>query len=189
MADPADAPRIKVIVTAVEGANITAALAAVHRQVYDPEPAVIVVAPDGEGLPADTVTAPTLEKAIGDTGPAFDYLWLLHADARPRPDALSALVSELERNEAALGGSKLLRAGTADELESIGSSTDVFGEPYTGIDEGEIDLQQYDVVREVAFVQSASMLVRRDLAQVDHQAVEQALIGGDHPGVARRKTQ
>jgi hypothetical protein len=52
-----------------------------------------------------------------------------------------------------------------DELESVGGATDVFGEPYSGLDEGEIDLQQYDVVREVAFVQSASMLVRRDLAQ------------------------
>jgi hypothetical protein len=156
---------VKVILTSVEGADIKAALGAVSRQVYEPAPTVVVVAPSDDGLPEGTVTAPTLETAIGDTGPAFEYLWLLHTDARPRPDALGALVSELERNQAALGGSKLLRAGTHDELESIGSSTDVFGEPYTGIDEGEIDLQQYDVVREVAFVQSASMLVRRDLAQ------------------------
>ncbi|MBW3666491.1 MAG: hypothetical protein KY394_02740 [Actinobacteria bacterium] len=167
-ADPVDAPRVKVILTAVEGADITAALAAVHRQAYQPEPAVIVVTADADGLPEGMATTPTLEKAIDDAGPAFDYLWLLHGDARPRPDALGALVSELERNDAALGGSKLLRAGTPDELESIGSSTDVFGEPYTGIDEGEIDLQQYDVVREVAFVPSASMLVRRDLAQGLH---------------------
>ena len=165
---PSDVPWVKVILVAVEGADQAAALAAVRRQVYDPAPAVVVVAPGDDGLPEGTVTAPTLEVAIDDTGPAFEYLWLLHADARPRPDALGALVSELERNEAALGGSKLLRAGTPDELESIGSSTDVFGEPYTGIDEGEIDLQQYDVVREVAFVPSASMLVRRDLAQGLH---------------------
>lgn len=165
---PSDAPWVKVILTSVEGADISAALAAVSRQVYEPPPTVMVVAADGDGLPEGTVTAPTLETAIDDTGPAFEYLWLLHADARPRPDALGALVSELERNQAALGGSKLLRAGTHDEIESIGSSTDVFGEPYTGIDEGEIDLQQYDVVREVAFVPSASMLVRRDLAQGLH---------------------
>ncbi|MGH8945197.1 MAG: glycosyltransferase family 2 protein [Acidimicrobiia bacterium] len=159
---------MKVILTSVEGADIKAALGAVGRQVYEPAPTVVVVAPSDDGLPEGTVTAPTLETAIDDTGPAFEYLWLLHADARPRPDALGALVSELERNQAAVGGSKLLRAGTPDELESMGGSTDVFGEPYTGIDEGEIDLQQYDVVREVAFVQSASMLVRRDLAQGLH---------------------
>lgn len=159
---------VKVILTSVDGADLMAALAAVERQVYEPAPAVVVITEELDGLPENTVTAPSLEKAIDDTGPAFDYLWLLHTDARPRPDALGALVSELERNHAALGGSKLLRAGTPDELESIGSSTDVFGEPYTGIDEGEIDLQQYDVVREVAFVPSASMLVRRDLAQGLH---------------------
>jgi GT2 family glycosyltransferase len=121
----------------------------------------------GEGLELaeDVATSPNLETAIATTDSAFDYLWLLHGDARPRPDALAALISEIERNEAALAGSKLLKAGTMDELESVGGATDVFGEPYSGLDEGEIDLQQYDVVREVAFVQSASMLVRRDLAQ------------------------
>ena len=74
-------------------------------------------------------------------------------------------MNELDRSEAALGGSKVLVAGTRGALESIGSATDVFGEPFSGLEEGEIDLQQYDVVREVAFVSSVSMLVRRDLAQ------------------------
>jgi hypothetical protein len=97
----------------------------------------------------------SLEEAISSTESSFDYLWLLHSDARPRPDALAALIAESERNEASLAGSKLLKAGTMDELESVGGATDVFGEPYSGLDEGEIDLQQYDVVREVAFVQSA----------------------------------
>src|SRR5690606_40406632 len=105
------------------------------------------------------------EAAIAATDSTVDYLWFLHSDARPRPDALAALVREVERNEASLGGSKLLVAGSRDELEEVGSATDVFGEPYSGLEEGEIDLQQYDVVREVAFVRSASMLARRDLAQ------------------------
>lgn len=158
------APLVRVLITAVADADLDAALAVVGRQVYEPAPEVVVV---GEGLdPAgDVDVAPTLEQAIGTTDPNVDYLWLLHADARPRPDALAALVSEIERNGASLAGSKLLKAGTMDELESVGGATDVFGEPHSGLDEGEIDLQQYDVVREVGFVQSASMLVRRDLAQ------------------------
>jgi len=158
------APHVRVIITAVAGSDLEAALGVVKRQVYEPAPEVVVV---GEDLEAgiEVPTASNLEEVIGSTGPEIDYLWLLHADARPRPDALSALVSEIERNEASLAGSKLLKAGTMDELESVGGATDVFGEPYSGLDEGEIDLQQYDVVREVAFVQSASMLVRRDLAQ------------------------
>jgi GT2 family glycosyltransferase len=162
--DTPHAPRVRVIITSVEGSDLVAALGVVRRQVFEPAPEVVVVGDDVDaGI--DAATASSLEEVIASTGPEIDYLWLLHADARPRPDALSALVAEIERNEASLAGSKLLKAGTMDELESVGGATDVFGEPYSGLDEGEIDLQQYDVVREVAFVQSASMLVRRDLAQ------------------------
>ena len=162
--DAPSAPLVRILMTAVAGADLNAALAVVGRQVYEPSPEVVVIG-EGLDLAENVATSPNLETAIATTDSAFDYLWLLHADARPRPDALAALISEIERNEAALAGSKLLRAGTMDELESVGGATDVFGEPYSGLDEGEIDLQQYDVVREVAFVQSASMLVRRDLAQ------------------------
>ncbi|MGH8873486.1 MAG: hypothetical protein ACRDWS_16110 [Acidimicrobiia bacterium] len=160
-----DAPRVKVIVTLVEGADLEAALATVDRQVYDGIHEVVVIGEANGDLSVGVGRVSTLEEAIVGTDPEVEYLWILHSDARPRPDALAALVSELDRNEASLGGSKLLLAGTRDELESIGSATDVFGDPYSGLDEGEIDLQQYDVVREVAFVSSVSMLVRRDLAQ------------------------
>ncbi|MFZ0013422.1 MAG: glycosyltransferase [Acidimicrobiia bacterium] len=156
-----DAPRVRILLTAVEGADLDAALSVVRRQVYEPVPDVVVVGGAADGV--DSIA--TLEEGISTTDSSFDYLWLLHSDARPRPDALAALIAESERNEASLAGSKLLKAGTMDELESVGGATDVFGEPYSGLDEGEIDLQQYDVVREVAFVQSASMLIRRDLAQ------------------------
>jgi GT2 family glycosyltransferase len=162
---PPGAPRVKVIVTLVEGADLEAALATVDRQVYGAISEVVVIGEASGDLPVGVSRLGSLEEAIARSGPEIDYLWILHSDARPRPDALSALVSEVERNEASLGGSKLLLAGTRDELESIGSATDVFGDPYSGLDVGEIDLQQYDVVREVAFVSSVSMLVRRDLAQ------------------------
>lgn len=158
------APSVRVLLTHVEGADLETALAVVGRQAYEPAPEIVVVGAD-QDVPEGVGTAGSLEEAIGGATSDTDYLWLLHSDARPRPDALHALVSEVERADAALGGSKLLVAGSPDVLESVGSATDVFGEPYTGLDEGEIDLQQYDVVREVAFVGSASMLVRRDLAQ------------------------
>ena len=161
--DPSSAPSVKVLLTVVEGADLDAALAVVDRQVYEPPPDVVVV---GSGPVVDGVkTAASLEEAIASATTDTDYFWILHSDARPRPDALGALVGEIDRGHAALAGSKLLVAGTENELESVGSATDVFGEPYAGLDSGEIDLQQYDVVREVAFVWSASMLVRRDLAQ------------------------
>lgn len=161
---PPTSPKVGIVITSVEGADLETALAIVRRQAYDPSPELVVVG-DVDEPPDDVKVYPSLEKAIADASSEVDYLWILHSDARPRPDALFKLVSETERNEASLAGSKLLVAGTKDILESVGSATDVFGEPYSGLEEGEIDLQQYDVVREVAFVRSASMLVRRDLAQ------------------------
>ncbi len=161
-----DAPRVRVLLSVVPGSDTSAALGAVERQRYEPAPEIAIVAASADSdLPESVSQYSSLEEAIEAADSEIEYLWFLHSDARPRPDALSALVTESERNEASLAGSKLLKAGTMDELESVGGATDVFGEPYSGLDEGEIDLQQYDVVREVAFVRSASMLVRRDLAR------------------------
>lgn len=163
--EPIAAPVVKVLLTHVKGADLGAALTVLARQVYEPPAEVVVVGDIPDLLGEEFASEATLDSAIAKHGDGVDYYWLLHSDARPRPDALMALVAEMDRNDAALGGSKLLVAGSHEELESVGSATDVFGEPYSGLDEGEIDLQQYDVVREVAFVRSASMLVRRDLAQ------------------------
>jgi hypothetical protein len=161
----APVPEVRVVVSFVDGSDIDAALATIRRQVYESVTGVVVVASEELELPEDVTRAESLEQAITETGHDVEYLWLVQSDARPRPDALAALVAETDRSHASLGGSKILVAGTAGELESIGGATDVFGEPYSGLDEGEIDLQQYDVVREVAFVSAVSMLVRRDLAQ------------------------
>ncbi len=157
------APRVHVLLSQIDGSDLEAAVSVVRRQAFEPAPSIVVVG-DGD-VPDGLEQVEDLETAISQAPKDCEYLWLLHSDARPRPDALGALVAEAARNDASVAGSKLLRAGTSDELESVGGATDVFGEPYSGLDLGEIDLQQYDVVREVAFVSSASMLVRRDLAQ------------------------
>ena len=162
--DESAAPRVRVLLVVIPDSDVSAAVATVRRQAYEPAPSIVLVGAAAEEESVEAVSD-DLESAISSSDSGVDYLWLLHSDARPRPDALGALVAEAERNEAAVAGSKLLRAGTTDILESVGGATDVFGEPYSGLDEGEIDLQQYDVVREVAFVSSTSMLVRRDLAQ------------------------
>ncbi len=162
---PDRVPAVRVVVSYVEGSDLGAALAILDRQVYGAIESVLVVGAEGLEIAGDHERVDTLEAAIAGAASDVEYLWLIQSDARPRPDALNALVSEAERNQASLAGSKVLVAGTPGELESIGGATDVFGEPYSGLDEGEIDLQQYDVVREVAFVSLVSVLVRRDLAQ------------------------
>ena len=153
---------VAVVVTRVKGADPGATLASVRGQDRKPVSVALV----GEPTPNDpegVVVHESFEEVVTALSAEIDYVWILHGDAEPRPDALSALVTEAERHEASMVGSKLLVAGTRDTLEGVGSATDIFGEPYTGLDEGEVDLEQYDVVRDVAFVSSVSALVRRDL--------------------------
>ena len=158
-AEPGDPrPTVVAAVLALDGVDVSDTVAAVTGQVYEVA-RIVVIGGEAEGLDS----APTLRRFIATLGPDTDLVWVVHGDARPRPDALGALVAELERNEASVVGSKVLRADRAELLESVGAATDVYGEPYTGLDEDEMDLQQYDVVRDVAFVLGVSMLVRRDL--------------------------
>lgn len=162
---PPTAPdqRVRVAVLVVDDGGLDETLAAIDRQVYGIEGVTLV---DTEGVVADDrgrSKVADFGDFVGDLDPSIDLVWIVHGDARPRPDALGALVAEIERSDASLVGSKIMDAALPDRLESVGSATDVFGEPYTGLDPDEVDLEQYDVVRDVAFVSAVSMLVRRDL--------------------------
>jgi hypothetical protein len=90
-------------------------------------------------------------------------VWVLHDRARPRVDALHALVRDGARVDASVAGSKILDEEDPRLLVSVGTATDVFDAPYSGLEEGELDQSQYDVVRDVAAVSAISMLIRRDL--------------------------
>ncbi|MPZ52582.1 MAG: hypothetical protein GEU79_07595, partial [Acidimicrobiia bacterium] len=160
----APAPKVLVAVTLVEGVDVAPVLDALEGQVYEVSDIVLV----GEGaipLERDVRTSSSLVEVLSFAGSEIDLVWLLHGDARPRRDALQALVAEMSRQDASVVGSKLLVEGTTDTLEGVGAATDVFGELYSGLDTGEVDLEQYDVVRDVGFVSSISILVRRDLAK------------------------
>ncbi len=169
-AAPAEAPPISVVVAVVvtDPRSLTATLTALRAQVYEPG-RVVVIGGDKDGRQAaDAAGVSWLSNVAGllaglDT--ATSHVWFLRAGAEPRPDALRALVSEAERVEAGIAGSKLLAADQPERLVSVGVATDVFDIPYTGLDEGEIDAGQYDVLRDVAAVGGASLLVRRDLAR------------------------
>ncbi|MFZ0493033.1 MAG: glycosyltransferase [Acidimicrobiia bacterium] len=146
--------------------SVGSALDAIEAQVYEPESVAVVGGGDAEreaaGVRGMTWVASPGELA-GVLGSDTTHVWVLHDDALPRPDALGALVSELERTDASVAGAKLLRSDNSDMLELVGAATDVFGVPYTGLEDNERDQEQYDVVRDVAYVSGACMLVRRDL--------------------------
>ncbi|MDX1449584.1 MAG: glycosyltransferase, partial [Acidimicrobiia bacterium] len=162
---PSTAPdqKIRVAVLAVDDDGLAATLAAIERQVYGIVDITIVDADGAIASPGELPVVTAFADFVASLDAETDLVWIVHGDARPRPDALGALVTELVRNDASLVGSKIVDATNSDRLESVGSATDVFGEPYTGLDPEEVDLEQYDVVRDVAFVSAVSMLVRRDL--------------------------
>jgi GT2 family glycosyltransferase len=169
-AAPAEAPPISVVTAVVvsDPRSLVTTLEAVRRQVYEPDK-VVVVGGDKEGRRvADESGVGWLSNIPGMLAAldaATSHVWIVRSGAEPRPDALRALVDESERVEAGIAGSKLLAQEDPERLVSVGVATDVFDTPYTGLDEGEIDAGQYDVLRDVAAVGGASMLVRRDLAR------------------------
>ena len=162
-AQPAAGPSVAAVVIARRSGDLGDVLDSVAVQIY-PTVGVFVVGDETVGLSDMPVGRVAGMRDLGEAlPPGIEFLWVVDQDARPRPDALQALVAGTQQVDASVAGSKLLRADRPDELVSVGAATDVFGVPYTGLDEGEVDQEQYDVVRDVAFVEPASLLIRRDL--------------------------
>ncbi|HEX2373488.1 MAG TPA: glycosyltransferase family 2 protein [Actinomycetota bacterium] len=91
-----------------------------------------------------------------------DWLWLLHDDCAPEPEALEALLAEAEsRPSASILGPKLVSWTNPDRLAEIGFSIDRTGRAVSPIEDDEIDQGQHDQIQDVFFVNTAGMLVRR----------------------------
>jgi GT2 family glycosyltransferase len=92
----------------------------------------------------------------------MDWLWLLHDDCAPEPEALERLLAEAEsRPSASILGPKLVSWTNPDRLQEIGFSIDRTGRAVSPIEDDEIDQGQHDQIRDVFFLNSAGMLVRR----------------------------
>ncbi len=164
------APPLPVVAAIVAGdpKAIPETLTAIEHQVYGPRRIVVVGGDAALRSLADESGvdwSASLGALLDAAGPEVTHVWLLRPGAEPRPDALRALVADSERAGSALAGSKVLDGGAPERLVSIGLATDVFGVPYRGLDEGELDAGQYDVVRDVAAVDGVSLLVRLDLVR------------------------
>ncbi|MGH3098990.1 MAG: glycosyltransferase [Streptosporangiales bacterium] len=102
------------------------------------------------------------------TGSA-SWVWLLHDDAAPAPDALESLLAAADQS----GGRRYGPPGVLGckhrdwydrkVLLGVGLTTDLGARRETGVDPGEHDQGQYDDVRDVLAVDSAGMLVRREV--------------------------
>ncbi|NYI06154.1 glycosyltransferase [Allostreptomyces psammosilenae] len=99
-----------------------------------------------------------------DGGTPVQWLWLLHDDSEPRPDALRRLLRVAEQNpSAAVLGPKIRSWYDRRQLLEVGVSIGRGGRRWTGLDRREQDQGQHDQVRPVLAVGSAGMLVRRDV--------------------------
>ncbi|KOV98873.1 family 2 glycosyl transferase [Streptomyces sp. NRRL B-3648] len=102
-------------------------------------------------------------------GEPVHWLWLLHDDCAPEPDALAQLLRvvdnelELGRDDVAVVGPKLRGWYDRRQLLEVGVSIANSGRRWTGLDRREQDQGQHDHVRTVLSVSTAGMLIRRDV--------------------------
>jgi len=92
------------------------------------------------------------------------WLWLLHDDSAPAPQALEALVAAVEHAPSVgLAGAKQVRWDEPDRLLEVGLTVSRAGRRLTGVEPGEIDQGQHDGREDVLAVGLAGALVRRGL--------------------------
>jgi len=95
-----------------------------------------------------------------------EWVWLLHDDSRPAPDALERLLEVAATNpSASILGTKHREWPSLRRLLDIGITMSGTGRRETGLERGEYDQGQHDRLREVLAVGSAGMLVRRDVLE------------------------
>ncbi len=109
----------------------------------------------GYGMAANEV----LRLVEGDNG----FFCFLHDDVALDPGAIRVLVEELYRSNAGIVGPKLVSWDDAGVLQHVGLGVDRFGEIDSFVEEGEVDQEQHDAVRDVFALPSACMMVRADL--------------------------
>ena len=116
-------------------------------------------------LESSTTYPQAVRAALATLAPvasADEWIWLLHDDANPDPEALLALTLAIEEYpEADILGPKLREWPSLRRLLEVGLTITGTGHRETGLERGEYDQGQHDDAREVLAVNTAGMLVRR----------------------------
>jgi GT2 family glycosyltransferase len=128
-------------------------------------------------LPASTSFPAALRAGLArldDQGADTEWVWVLHDDAAPHPEALLALMAGAADDPAAdLLGPMLREWPSLKRLLELGVTISGTGRRETGLERGEYDQGQYSEPRHVLAVNTAGMLVRRrvldDLGGLDDE--------------------
>ncbi|PQZ98549.1 hypothetical protein CQ019_17085 [Arthrobacter sp. MYb229] len=93
-----------------------------------------------------------------------EWLWIIHDDSMPAPDALEQLTRTVEASESVtIAGCKILDIDNPRRLAEVGLSVDRKAQRLTMIDIDEVDQGQYDGRSDYFAVSSAGMFIRRDV--------------------------
>ncbi|MGH3300985.1 MAG: glycosyltransferase family 2 protein, partial [Streptosporangiaceae bacterium] len=125
---------------------------------------------------ANAPVGAALGRGPADRSDQVEWLWLLHDDCEPAPDALEQLLrGATESPQAVVLGPKLRDWTDRDVIVEAGLTIDTAGRRVTGVEPREVDQGQHDGDRDVLAVCSAGLLVRRDVWD---------RLGGFDPGMA-----
>ncbi|MCL3817984.1 glycosyltransferase [Aeromicrobium wangtongii] len=124
-----------------------------------------------ESFGADLVTHAPSGTGFGDAVrqavarlPRTDWIWLLHDDAAVLPDTLAGLLDvATSAPDIAMVGPKIREWPSLRRLLEVGVTITSTGGRETGLETGEPDAGQHDRPRDVLAVNTAGMLVRRDV--------------------------
>ncbi len=124
-------------------------------------------ADDVVALGADAAFATAVAAGLEHRPPRDDgWVWLLHDDCAPSPEALTALLAEAgSAPDIAVVGPKSREWPSLRRLLEVGVTLSGTGRRQTGLEPGEPDQGQHDVARDVLAVGTAGTLVRADVWQ------------------------
>lgn len=108
-----------------------------------------------------------------------EWVWLLHDDVTPAPDALAQLLRVAEEHAADIVGPKIREWPSLRRLLEVGVTVSGTAHRETGLERGEYDQGQHDAVRRVLAVNTAGMLVRRSVLEQLRLEEELPVIGAD----------
>jgi GT2 family glycosyltransferase len=115
-------------------------------------------------VPGTTTYPEAVSHGLERLGEQVEWVWLLHDDSTPAPDALEQLLAAAEANpDASILGPKLREWPSLRRLLELGVTISGTGRRETGLERGEYDQGQHDEVRTVLAVNTAGMLVRRSV--------------------------
>jgi GT2 family glycosyltransferase len=102
-----------------------------------------------------------------ETDPADDaathWVWILHDDCAPEPDALRQLLAAATDSPSLAAIAPKVLSWDRRGLREVGLTVDSSGRTHTGLETREVDQGQHDDVADVLAAGTAGLLIRRDV--------------------------